>query len=98
MRFEWDENKNRENRKKHSVSFEIAMEVFDDPFSLTSQDRIVEGEERLWTLGRVEDLNILLLVPTVVDEGDAGDEEAMRIISARKATPRERAFYEEVDG
>jgi len=31
MRFEWDENKNRENRKKHGVSFEIAMEVFDDP-------------------------------------------------------------------
>ena len=42
VRFEWDENKNGENRKKHGVSFEIAMEVFDDPFSLTSQDRIVE--------------------------------------------------------
>jgi uncharacterized protein len=41
MRFEWDENKNRENRKKHGVSFEIAMEVFDDPFCLTNQDRIV---------------------------------------------------------
>ena len=94
MRFEWDENKNRENRKKHGVSFEIAMEV-DDPFSLTSQDRIVEGEERLWTLGRVEDLNILVVVHTVVDERD---EEIIRIISARKATPRERAFYEEVDG
>jgi uncharacterized DUF497 family protein len=94
MRFEWDENKNRENRKKHGVSFEIAMEVFDDPFSLTSHDRIVEGEERLWTLGRVEDLNILVVVHTVVDERD----EVIRIISARKATPRERAFYEEVDG
>ena len=95
MRFEWDENKNRENRKKHGVSFEFAMEVFDDPFSLTSQDRIVEGEERLWTLGRVEDLNILVVVHTVVDERN---EEVIRIISARKATPRERAFYEEVDG
>ena len=95
MRFEWDENKNRENREKHGVSFEIAMEVFDDPFSLTSQDRIVEGEERLWTLGRVEDLNILVVVHTVVDERN---EEVIRIISARKATPRERAFYEEVDG
>lgn len=58
MRFERDENKNRENRKKHGVSFEIAMEVFDDPFSLTSQDRVVEGEERFWTLGRVGFLNI----------------------------------------
>jgi uncharacterized protein len=43
MRFEWDENKNRENRKKHAVSFEIAMEVFDDPFSLTSQVRVKRG-------------------------------------------------------
>lgn len=94
MRFEWDENKNRENRKKHGVSFEIAMEVFDDPFCLTSQDRIVEGEERFWTLGRVEDLNILVFVHTVMDEKD---EQVIRIISARKATPRERAFYEEVD-
>jgi uncharacterized DUF497 family protein len=94
MRFEWDENKNRENRKKHGVSFEIAMEVFDDPFSLTNQDRMVEGEERLWTLGRVDDLNILVVVHTVMDERD---EEVIRIISARKATPRERAFYEEVD-
>jgi len=95
MRFEWDENKNRENRKKHGVSFEIAMEVFAHPFSLTSPDRIVEGEERLWTLGRVEDLHILVVVHTVVDERD---EEVIRIISALKATPRERAFYEEVDG
>jgi uncharacterized DUF497 family protein len=51
--------------------------------------------KRLWTLGRVEDLNILVVVHTVVDERD---EEVNRIISARKATPRERAFYEEVDG
>ena len=74
MRVEWDENKNRENRKKHGVSF--------------------ESEERLWALGRVEDLNILVVVHTVVDERN---EEVIRIISARKATPRERAFYEEVD-
>jgi uncharacterized DUF497 family protein len=94
MPFEWDENKNRENRKKHGVSCEIAMEVFDDPFCLTSQDRIVEGEERLWTLGRVEDVNILVVVHTVMDEKD---EEVIRIISPERATPGERAFYEEVD-
>jgi uncharacterized DUF497 family protein len=45
--------------------------------------------------GRVEDLNILDVVHTVVDERN---EEVIRIISARKATSRERAFYEEVDG
>lgn len=67
------------------------MEVFDDPFSLTSQDRISEGEERLSTFVRVEDLNILVIVHTAMDEKDV---EVIRIISARKATPRERAFYE----
>ena len=80
MRFEWDENKNRENRKKHGVSFEIATEVFDDPFCLTNQDRIVEGEQRLWTLGRVDLLKILVVVHTVMEQGD---EEVIRIISAR---------------
>jgi uncharacterized DUF497 family protein len=64
-------------------------------FCLTNQDRIVEGEQRLWTLGRVEDLlKILVVVHTVMEQGD---EEVIRIISARKATPRERGFYEEVD-
>jgi uncharacterized protein len=80
--------------KKHGVSLEIAMEVFDDPFCLTSQDRIVEGEERLWALGHVEGLNILVVVHAVMDEKD---EQVIRVISARKATPREKAFYEEVD-
>jgi uncharacterized protein len=70
------------------------MEVFDDPFCPTNQDRIVEGEQRLWTLGREALLNILVVVHTVMEQGD---EEVIRIISARKATPRERAFYEEVD-
>jgi uncharacterized protein len=94
MRFQWNEKKNRENRKKHCVSFEIAMEVFDDPFCLTSEDQIVEGEERLWTLGRVKGLYILIVVHTAAFEKD---EEIIRIISARKATSRERAFYEEAD-
>jgi hypothetical protein len=44
--------------------------------------------------GRVEDLNMLVVVHTVMDEKD---DQVIRIISARKATPRERAFYEEVD-
>jgi len=38
MRFEWDERKNRFNRKKHGVAFEIAQEVFSDPFRLIVQD------------------------------------------------------------
>ncbi len=94
MRFEWDEKKSRENRKKHGISFQIAIEVFADPFCLTIQDRTVNCEERFWTIGRLENLVILVVVHTTRDERG---EEMTRIISARKATPRERRFYEETD-
>ena len=94
MRFEWDEKKNRANRKKHGFSFEIAREVFADPFCLTIHNRAAQGEERYWTIGRVESLVILVVVHTTHGEGD---EEVTRIISARKATPGERRHYEEAD-
>lgn len=94
MRFEWDEKKSRLNRNKHGVSFEIAAEAFSDPFCLTIPDRAVHDEERFWTIGRLENLVILVVVHTTRDE--QGDE-VTRIISARKATPRERRFYEEAD-
>ncbi len=92
MRFEWDENKSRLNRKKHGISFAIAVEVFADPFCLTIPDRTVRNEERFWTVGRLENLIILVVVHTSRNEQG---EEITRIISARKATPRERKFYEE---
>jgi uncharacterized protein len=94
VRLEWDEKKNRVNSKKHGIPFEIAVEVFEDPFCLTIPDRMVHGEERFWTIGRLEKLVILVVVHTTYDE--QGDE-ITRIISARKATPRERRFYEEAD-
>jgi uncharacterized DUF497 family protein len=46
MRFEWDDQKNRVNQQKHSISFETAALVFND-FQVTfRKDRIVDGEER----------------------------------------------------
>lgn len=92
MHFEWDERKNRQNRQKHGVSFELAQETFFDPFCLTLSDRLVDDELRLWTVGRVESLLILVVVHTLRDESG---EEVIRIVSARKATARERRFYEE---
>jgi len=94
MRFEWDEGKSRRNRKRHGISFGIATEVFSDPFCLTIADQTFQGEERFWTIGRLENLVILVVVHTTQDERG---EEITRIISARKATPRERRFYEEAD-
>ena len=46
MRFEWDEHKNRLNRRKHSVGFETAALVFDDPYALKQRDSSTEDEER----------------------------------------------------
>jgi hypothetical protein len=89
MRFEWDEDKNRRNLSKHKVSFETAKSVFDDPLALSIQDRLVEGEERWQTIGMVSGA-LLLVAHTWRDE--PGDE-AIRLISARKAIARERRAY-----
>ena len=46
VRFEWDEAKSHQNRRKHGVDFEVAALVFDDPNHRSKQDRFVNGEER----------------------------------------------------
>ena len=90
MRFVWDERKNRTNQARHGVGFETALRVFDDPLHLSIQDRIEEGEERWQTLGMVG--SVVVLVAHAWFEDDDG--EVIRIISARKATRRERLAYE----
>lgn len=92
MKFVWDAEKSRRNLRKHKISFETAALVFDDPFAVSTIDRIVDGEERWQTVGSVGGLVVLLVAHTYRTEG--GDE-IIRIISARKATPRERATYEQ---
>ncbi len=93
MRFEWDEQKNKKNQAKHGVSFETARLVFDDPRAVSIQDRHDNGEERWQTIGLVGQAVILLVAHTYRD--DMADEETIRIISARKATPKERRIYEQ---
>lgn len=89
MRFEWDEEKNRINRRKHKISFETAVQAFHDPHALAILDRVVNQEERWLTIGSVGPLIILVVTHTVRED----DDEVILIISARKATPRERAIY-----
>jgi uncharacterized DUF497 family protein len=91
MRFVWDEEKNRRNRAKHSVSFDAAKLVFDDPRAISQIDETQQDEERWITIGLAARVVVLLVVHTVREEGG---EETIRIISARKATPRERKVYE----
>lgn len=92
MRFDWNEEKSRRNRAKHKVSFETASLVFEDPYALSIQERVVEGEQRWQTLGLVGGPVVLAVAHTVREENG---EEVVRIISARKATRRERRVYEE---
>ena len=92
MRVTWDERKNRSNATKHGISFETAALVFDDPQAQSRLERIVEGEEQWQTIGSVGGILILFIAHTWHEEYG---EESIRIISARKATARERTLYEE---
>ncbi len=94
MKIEWDENKNRLNQKNHKLSFEVAQHVFDDPCALSVQDRHEGGEERWQTIGNIRGV-VVILVAHTYQEGDAS--EVIRIISARKATKKERKNYEQTN-
>lgn len=89
--FIWDKQKAASNLQKHHVSFELAMRVFADPFALTVQDRIENGEYRWQTIGIVEGCLILLVAHTILESNDS---EIIRIISARRADSKERQRYE----
>lgn len=91
LRFEWDENKNRSNRKKHGVWFEEAQQAFDDPRALLFPDQSESrDEERFILLGASAAGRLLVVVHCEREEGSV-----LRIISARKATSREAKRYEE---
>ena len=87
MDFEWDPEKAVSNRRKHGISFADATEVFHDDRAVTLADEHPQ-EERFITLGM--DALGRLLVVVYSWRGDR-----IRIISARRATQRERTQYEE---
>lgn len=89
MSHEWDPKKAKTNEEKHGVSFEEALEVFEDPRLLTryDKDHSTLGEDRWQVLGRSRAQRILFVV-YVEREGDT-----LRLISARRATVRETALY-----
>jgi uncharacterized DUF497 family protein len=90
IKFEWDENKNRENQRKHKVSFEEAKSVFyDDKARLILDTDHSEKEDRFILLGWSDKLRILVVVHSYQEK-----HEVIRIISARKATKKETKFYE----
>jgi uncharacterized DUF497 family protein len=93
LRWTWDSRKSAANRAKHGVSFETAVHVFDDALHASKPDMYADGE-RWHTIGLVGRV-LLLVVHTWPEAASARDEPVGRIISARKATARERKAYEE---
>ena len=90
----WDPAKNRANKLKHRLSFETAQLVFDDPLAASRIDAGHYEEERWQTVGAIGDV-VVHVVHTAPDDTENSAEQTGRIVSARKATPRERKAYEE---
>ena len=85
--YEWDEAKNRSNQAKHGVHFAEAVIALEDERALTMPDEDSEDEQRFATIGVDGMGRVLVVVYTWRDDN-------IRVISARKATRRERAAYE----
>ena len=89
LKFEWDPQKAARNLAKHEVTFEEAATVFGDPLGrITSDPRHSLDEERFVLLGFSKQQRLVVVM--FVER-----EEAIRIISARRAIPRERRDYEQ---
>ena len=91
LSFEWDENKNEINKKKHGISFETAQEVFyDDNAVLFDDPDHSVGEERFLIIGMTRSLKVC-----IVSHCYRNSDNVIRLISAREATKHERKTYEE---
>lgn len=89
MAYEWDNEKNDINYRKHGIYFEEAQTVWADEFAAEFADDGHEGdEERFLKLGRSTRMRVVLVVFCERHEN------IVRIISARKATKKELEFYE----
>ena len=90
IKFEWDLPKGAANLKKHQVSFDEAKSVFYDEFAVQFFDEEHSSdEERFLMLGMSSGAKLLIVCHCEREHG-----EVIRIISARKATKRESAFYQ----
>jgi len=88
-RFEWDEAKNRTNRRKHGIGFEEARSAFLDEYArVTPDSEHSDDEERFVLLGLSTALRLLVVCHCYRES-----EEIIRLISARKATRQEADQY-----
>jgi len=87
LKYAWDEAKNDSNAAKHGLRFEDAEKVFAGPCVTFEDDRFDYGEERLITLGALEDRLVVI--------AHAPNDDGSRIISMRKANRIEKRIYQE---
>lgn len=88
MLFEWDDNKEQINIRKHGIGFSVAKFVFNDDGRIEIFDKVHSiDEERYITIGFIEQVPIIVTV-VYTERG-----QKIRIISARKATAEERRMY-----
>lgn len=91
MRFEWNQTKAARNEQKHGVSFGEALSVFYDEHAIQFIDQDHADEIRYLLLGMSNRLRLLIVSHCEREQG-----EVIRIISARKATRKERSHYPKV--
>jgi len=88
MKFEWDSVKNIANIRKHNIDFNDAIEIFQHSVVSSIDTKERYGEERWISIGQMQNLTIVIVHVECVND-------IIRIISARKATKREKKYYEE---
>lgn len=88
MNITWDPNKAEVNFKKHGIRFSDAEVALYDPFAMTLKEHVVANEQRYVTLGTDAVGRIVAVVYSYRSD-------TLRLISARKATRKERKQYEE---
>ncbi len=86
MRYTWDPDKERRNFEKHGISFGTAVRIFDDVVIEEIDTRFEYAEERIRALG-VVDTRVIVVIYTERENDE------IRIISARRATPKEERHY-----
>ena len=91
MKFEWDEDKNRANIRRHRIDFADVYPLFDGPMFVTLDTRRDYGEDRIIGIGLLHDA---VVVVVFVEKA----EDTIRMISARKAERHERERFKETIG
>ena len=91
VRFEWDQAKAAENERKHGVSFAEASTCFDDPNGCYLRNEAPSYEDRLILIAVSSESRLLFVVHAEVER------DAIRIVSARRASPAQRRIYEGLD-